>query len=64
MTLRAFALILAAVIAVPAAVALMRPSRDGAPRPTAFTLRRPLDALWAVVPVALLILLGALSAIA
>lgn len=63
MTLRVFALALAAVVSVPAVIAILRPGRAG-DRPTAFTVRRPLDALWAVVPVALLLLLGVLSAVA
>lgn len=63
MTLKLLALALAVVLSVPAALALLRPGRavDGPGEPTP---RRPLDALWAVVPIVLLIALIAFSAAA
>lgn len=58
MSLRLVALVLAALLAVPASVALLRPRHtdggDGVPR-------RPLDALWAVVPASLLAVLAAFA---
>ncbi len=56
--MRMVALILAALLAVPAALVLLRPappSPEGEHEPP----RRALDALWAVVPIAfLLVLIG------
>jgi hypothetical protein len=61
MTLRTLALVLAAVLAVPAMALLLRPRRgDGAPR----TRWLSLDGLWTVVPVALLAALFAFAAAA
>lgn len=56
---RTAALLIAAILAVPACVALAWPRRapDGTPGPA----RRPLDGLWAVVPFALLAVLAALA---
>jgi hypothetical protein len=53
MTLRVFALALALALAVPALVAIARISAAGRDR-DASPARRRLDALWAVVPIALL----------
>ena len=51
MTLRMLALVLAAVLAVPAMVLLLRaPRGDGAPRVSWLSL----DGVWTLVPVALL----------
>lgn len=63
MTLEALALALAVVFSVPAALALLRPGRAG-DRPGEPAPRRPLDALWSVVPIVLLIALIAFSAAA
>lgn len=63
MTLRLVALALAVALAIPAALALLRPGRaaaDGAEPPA----RRRLDAVWALVPIALLAALIALAAAA
>ncbi len=61
MTLRMLALVLAAVLAVPAMLLLLRsPRGDGAPR----TGWLSLDGLWTVVPVALLVALFAFAAAA
>jgi hypothetical protein len=61
MTLRMLALVLAAVLAVPAMVLLLKPRRDGdAPR----TAWLSLDGLWTIVPVALLAALFAFAAAA
>jgi hypothetical protein len=61
MTLRLLALVLAAVLALPAMALLLRPTRDGdAPR----TRWLSLDGLWTVVPVALLAALFAFAAAA
>lgn len=58
MTLRILALVLAAVLAVPAVVLLLRaPRGDGAPRVAWWSL----DGLWTVVPVALLAALFAFA---
>jgi hypothetical protein len=58
MTLRMLALVLAAVLAVPAMILLLRsPRGDGAPR----TRWLSLDGLWTVVPVALLVALFAFA---
>lgn len=64
MTLRMVALVLAAVLAVPAALVLLRPGRAGDDPGEAQGEHRRLDALWAVVPIALLVVLIALSAAA
>jgi heme/copper-type cytochrome/quinol oxidase subunit 2 len=53
---RATALVIAVLLAVPACIALLRPRGTGADEP-----RRRLDALWAVVPAALLAVLGAFA---
>ena len=60
---RTAALVIAALLAVPACIALLRPRRAAgdASEPAQ---RRPLDALWAVVPFALLLVLAALAAAA
>lgn len=63
MTLQLFALALAVLLCVPAAVALLRPGRAGN-RTDEPVARRPLDAVWAVVPIVLLIVLFAFSAAA
>jgi heme/copper-type cytochrome/quinol oxidase subunit 2 len=63
MTLRLLALILAIVLAAPAAVLLLRGVRD-AREGDESAGRRRLEALWAVVPAALLVALIALSAAA
>lgn len=60
--MRLIALLIAAALAVPAAIALLLPRRagddaDGSPR-------RALDGVWAVVPAALLVVLGVLAATA
>jgi heme/copper-type cytochrome/quinol oxidase subunit 2 len=63
MTIRTLALVLAALLAVPAMALLLRPRRgdgDDAPRTPWLTL----DGLWTVVPVALLAALVALAAVA
>jgi hypothetical protein len=61
MTLRLLALVLAAILAVPAMVLLLRPRRGSdAPR----TAWLSLDGLWTVVPVALLAALFAFAAAA
>ena len=62
MTLRTLALVLAALLAIPAMALLLRPRRDGAraPRTAWFSL----DGLWTVVPVALLAALIAFAAAA
>lgn len=61
MTLRILALVLAAVLAVPAMLLLLRaPRGDGAPR----TAWLSLDGLWTVVPVAFLAALFAFAAAA
>ncbi|MGE0025767.1 MAG: hypothetical protein AB7O78_10905 [Thermoleophilia bacterium] len=61
MTLRMLALVLAAVLAVPAMLLLLRaPRGEGAPRVSWLSL----DGLWTVVPVALLVALFALAAAA
>ena len=61
MTLRMLALVLAAVLAVPAILPLLRaPRGDAAPR----TRWLSLDGLWTVVPVAFLIALFAFAAAA
>ena len=61
MTLRMLALVLAAVLAVPAMVLLLKPRRDGDGPRTAWL---SLDGLWTVVPVALLAALFAFAAAA
>jgi heme/copper-type cytochrome/quinol oxidase subunit 2 len=53
MTLRVLALVLAVALAVPAAVALARAALAGRDRDAA-PARRRLDALWVVVPIAML----------
>jgi heme/copper-type cytochrome/quinol oxidase subunit 2 len=63
MSLRLIALLVAAVLTVPASVALLRPRRS-AEGPADESARRPLDAIWAVVPVILLIALATLSILA
>jgi hypothetical protein len=61
MTLRLLALVLAAILAVPAMILLLAPRRGGdAPR----TAWLSLDGLWTVVPVALLAALFAFAAAA
>lgn len=61
MTLRMLALVLAAIIAVPAMIPLLRaPRGEGAPR----TAWLSLDGLWTVVPVVFLIALLAFAAAA
>lgn len=61
MTLRILALALAAVLAVPAMLLLLRaPRGDGAPR----TAWLSLDGLWTVVPIAFLVALFAFAAAA
>jgi hypothetical protein len=61
MTLRTFALVLAAVLAIPAMLPLLRaPRGEGAPR----TVWLSLDGLWTVVPVVFLIALIAVAAAA
>lgn len=63
MTLRTVALVLAALLAVPAILIVLRqPSREGEPKGSA--AHRGLEALWVVVPLALLALLLGLSAAA
>ena len=63
MTVRVLALALATILALPAALVLLRPGRpdDDPGEPSA---HRRLDALWAVVPLALLVALIGLSATA
>lgn len=60
--MRTVALVLAALLAVPAALVLLRPVRptDGEQEPP----RRALDGLWAVVPLALLLVLIGFAAAA
>ena len=53
---RATALVVAALLALPACIALLRPRGAASAAP-----RRRLDALWALVPAALLVVLGALA---
>ena len=61
MTLRMLALVLAAALAVPAVVLLLRaPLGDGTRRPSWLSL----DGLWTIVPVALLAALFAFAAAA
>jgi hypothetical protein len=61
MTLRMLALVLAAVLAVPAVLLLLRsPLGDGSRRPSWLSL----DGLWTVVPVVLLVALFAFAAAA
>jgi hypothetical protein len=60
MTLRVLALVLAAALAVPAAVAIARMAVAGRDR-DAPPARRRLEALWAIVPIALLAVLIAFS---
>jgi len=63
MSVRMVALVLAVILAVPAALVLLRPPRaEGEPEGSA--AHRRLEAFWAVVPVALLVVLIALSAAA
>ena len=57
---RTVALVLAALLALPAAIVLLRP----APRTGEDAPRRALDALWALVPITLLLVLIGLSAAA
>jgi hypothetical protein len=61
MTLRMLALVLAVVLAVPAMLPLLRPPRGEGGRRIAWL---SLDGLWTVVPVAFLIALIALAAVA
>ena len=61
MTLRVLALLLAVALAVPAVVAIARMALAGRDRDAA-PARRRLEALWVVVPIALLVVLLALSA--
>ncbi len=63
MTLRVLALLLAVALAVPAVVAIARAAIAGRDRDAA-PARRLLEALWVVVPIALLVALLALSAAA
>ena len=63
MTLRVLALLLAVALAVPAVVAIARMALAGRDRDAA-PARRRLEALWVVVPIALLVALLALSAAA
>ena len=63
MTLRVLALLLAVALAVPAVVAIARMALAGRDR-DASPARRRLEALWVVVPIALLVALLALSAAA
>jgi heme/copper-type cytochrome/quinol oxidase subunit 2 len=60
MTLRVLALVLAVALAVPAVVAIARMAVAGRDRDAA-PARRRLDALWAVVPIALLAALVAFA---
>ena len=60
MTLRVLALVLAVALAVPAVVAIARLAVAGRARDAA-PARRRLDALWAVVPIALLAALVAFA---
>ncbi len=61
MTLRMLALVLAAVLAVPAMLLLMRaPLGDGSGRPSWLSL----DGLWTVVPIVLLVALFGFAAAA
>jgi hypothetical protein len=60
MTLRVLALVLAVALAVPAVVAIARMAVAGRDR-DAPPARRRLDALWVVVPIALLAALVAFS---
>lgn len=63
MTVRIVALVLAVLLAVPAILIVLRqPSTDGADKGSA--AHRGLEALWVVVPLALLALLVGLSAAA
>ena len=63
MTLRVLALVLGVALAVPAVVAIARMALAGRDRDAA-PARRRLEALWVVVPIALLVALLALSAAA
>lgn len=63
MTVRTLALVLAAFLAVPAAIVLLRPGRPGDDAGELAAHRR-LDALWAVVPIALVLALIGLAAAA
>ncbi len=63
MTLRVLALVLAVALAVPAVVAIARTALAGRDRDAA-PARRRLDALWVVVPIAMLAALVALAAAA
>lgn len=60
MTLRELALAVAVVLAVPAAIALLRPGRAG-DDPGELSAARRLDAFWAAVPLVLLVVLIALA---
>ncbi len=62
MPVRVAALLIAALLAVPASIALLRPRR--APGSPSDAPRKPLDAVWAVVPIVLLVVLAAFSAAA
>ncbi|MGD9571810.1 MAG: hypothetical protein AB7V62_08010 [Thermoleophilia bacterium] len=57
--MRVAALLIAALLAVPASIALLRPRR--APDSPSDAPRRRLDAVWAVAPIALLAVLAAFS---
>ena len=61
MTIRLLALVLAAVLAVPATALLLKPRRDSDGPRTAWL---SLDGLWTIVPVALLAALFAFAAAA
>jgi heme/copper-type cytochrome/quinol oxidase subunit 2 len=63
MTLRVLALALAVALAVPAVVAIARTALAGRDRAAA-PARRRLDALWVVVPIAMLAALLVLAAAA
>jgi heme/copper-type cytochrome/quinol oxidase subunit 2 len=59
-TVRTAALLIAAVLVVPACLALLRPHRVSG-RPDAAAPRRRIDLLWAAVPLVLVAVLAAFS---
>ncbi len=63
MTLRTLALVLAALLSVPAALVLLRPGRPG-DDDGEMTADRRLDAFWNIVPLALILALIVLAAAA
>jgi len=62
MSLRTVALVLAALLAVPAALVLLRPAPPAAADADQAPVKRPLDTFWSFVPLVLLVALIALAA--